>query len=93
VFVTARGRPFHGSTITMKFHRLLAEAGIKRIRFHDVRHGAATGMIASGSPIHAVADVLGHSTVSLTENRYRHAISAEVVDASERWAEVLRKRA
>jgi integrase len=50
-------------------------------------------MIASGAPVHAVADVLGHSSVRLTEDRYRHAVSDESVEASERWAAVLRKRA
>jgi integrase len=91
VFVTTRGRPFHGSTIVAKFHRMLDEAGLKRIRFHDLRHGAASGMIATGTPMHTVADVLGHSTVRLTEDRYRHAVPAELVDASERWAAALRK--
>jgi integrase len=41
------------------------------LRFHDLRHTAATRLVESGIPLHAVAKLLGHSTVKITE-RYSH---------------------
>ncbi|MFB3148626.1 MAG: site-specific integrase, partial [Thermodesulfobacteriota bacterium] len=46
-------------------------ANIEGFRFHDLRHTAATRLVEAGIPLHAVAKLLGHSTVKITE-RYSH---------------------
>jgi len=44
---------------------------IQDLRFHDLKHTAITRMVEAGVPLHAVAKLLGHSTVRVTK-RYSH---------------------
>lgn len=44
------------------------------MRFYDLRHAAASLMVAAGVAISVVADRLGHSTPTMTLNRYSHAL-------------------
>ena len=53
-------------------HRALATAGLPRIRFHDLRHTAATMLIAGGVPIPTVAAILGQADPSTTARLYAH---------------------
>ena len=53
------------------FHTVLKKAGITDFRFHDFRHTAATRMLEKGADIRTVQEILGHSSVSVTE-RYIH---------------------
>lgn len=46
-------------------------AGIRQIRFHDIRHTFATQFVRNGGTIHAIAGILGHSSTSMTD-RYAH---------------------
>ncbi len=46
-------------------------AGIEGLRFHDLRHTAATRLVEANIPFHAVAELLGHSSIRMTE-RYSH---------------------
>lgn len=54
------------------FHPALRRAGLRRIRVHDLRHGAASMMIAAGCDIAAVSRQLGHANVSITLGTYSH---------------------
>jgi integrase len=81
VFTTAVGRPADGTWVTKWFHRALAEAGIPRVRIHDLRHTAATHLLRRGVHPKVVQELLGHSTISLTLDTYSHvapALHAEV---------------
>jgi len=49
-------------------------AGLPRVRIHDLRHAAATFMVAAGVPITEVSAILGHAQVSTTVNIYSHAM-------------------
>ena len=57
--------------IKKSFHSVLKKAGIEDFRFHDFRHTAATRMLEKGADIRTVQEILGHSSVSVTE-RYTH---------------------
>jgi len=57
--------------IKKSFHTVLKKAGIEDFRFHDFRHTAATRMLEKGADIRTVQEILGHSSVSVTE-RYTH---------------------
>jgi integrase len=83
VFTTALGRPADGTWATKWFHRALAEAGIPRIRIHDLRHTAATHLLRRGVHPKVVQELLGHSTISLTLDTYSHvapSLHAEVAN-------------
>ncbi|MCL5676329.1 MAG: site-specific integrase, partial [Firmicutes bacterium] len=60
------------------FPRLTAKAGVKRVRFHDLRHTAATFMLAEGLPVKTVQRVLGHATATMTLDRYGHVLPNSV---------------
>ena len=63
-----------GSEVTRRFQALLAAAGLPRMRFHDLRHGAASLLLAQGVHPRVVMEMLGHSTITLTMNTYSHVI-------------------
>ena len=63
----------HGARtwLQREFKVACKKAGIEGIRFHDLRHTAATRLVESGIPLHAVSELLGHSSIRMTE-RYSH---------------------
>lgn len=74
VFTTSIGTPVELSNLTKEFRKLLAKAGIPRIRFHDLRHTAATLLLAQGVDPRTIMETLGHSQISLTLNTYSHVL-------------------
>jgi integrase len=62
-----------GSNILRRsFYPLLQRAGLPRVRFHDLRHSAATLMLSRGVPLKIVSEILGHSQISITADTYMH---------------------
>ncbi len=84
VFTSQLGRPLDGATVTHRFQKLLAAAGLPRQRFHDLRHGCATLLLAQGVSPRVVMDVLGHSAITLTLNTYSHVVPALQTEAARR---------
>jgi integrase len=75
VFCDKKGRPLRGSHIVRdSFSEVLDQAGLPRIRFHDLRHTAATLMLLKGISIMAVSKMLGHSSVAFTLQTYGHVL-------------------
>lgn len=74
VFTTMHGTPYHAATITRAFQAALARAGLPRCRFHDLRHAAATFLLAQGMTLEDVKNLLGHSSITLTSNTYGHVL-------------------
>jgi len=58
--------------LRLDFNRLLGEAGIPKIRFHDLRHTAASLMLNNGVPPIVVSRILGHAKPSITLDLYGH---------------------
>ncbi len=74
VFTDDRGHPLAGETVTHAFQAALTVAGLPKFRFHDLRHSAATFLIAAGIPLKHVSDLLGHSTITITADIYGHLL-------------------
>jgi integrase len=89
VFTNEIGKPIHPDRVTKLFGRLAQEAGLPRIRLHDLRHGWATLAFQAGEHPKAVSEQLGHSTVSLTLDTYTHAIPAMQQEMAERVARLI----
>ena len=75
VFCTSRGTPISPSNmIGREFHPALARAGLRRVRFHDLRHTFTTLLIAEGASAKFIQSQLGHASVQLTLDRYGHLL-------------------
>ncbi|WP_456832136.1 site-specific integrase [Deinococcus sp. UYEF24] len=72
VFTRSSGERLDPSNLSRLFHRLVGEAGVPRIRFHDLRHTAASLLIRQGVPAKVVSDRLGHADVAFTLSVYTH---------------------
>jgi integrase len=83
VFSTTIGTPLDGTNVTHRLQRLLAEAGLPRMRFHDLRHAAASLLLAQGVSPRVVMEILGHSQIGLTMNTYAHVIPSLQQDAAD----------
>lgn len=72
VYVDELGQRIKPGYITMAFQKLLQKNGLKRIRFHDLRHSCASLLYAHGVSLKDIQEWLGHSTISTTANIYTH---------------------
>ena len=75
--------------MTRAFQKHLKAAGLPHLRFHDLRHGAATYLLGAGVPMRVVMDQLGHSQMSTTSDLYSHVLPEVQREASEKVAAVL----
>jgi integrase len=66
------GAGLHPRNVLRVLHRLLEEAKLPRARFHDLRHSAASLLIASGVELVEVSQLLGHSELRVTADLYSH---------------------
>jgi integrase len=89
VFTTATGGPLDGPTLTKSLHARLVRAGLPRWTYHDLRHGCATLLLASGTDIAVVRDILGHSTIAVTANTYAAILPSLQRAAADRLAALL----
>jgi len=77
MFTSEVGTPLHKSSLRIRsFNPILDKAGLPRIRFHDLRHTAATLLLAQGVHPKLVQEQLGHSQISLTLDTYSHVLPA-----------------
>jgi integrase len=74
VFATATGAPLSRSTVSHRFKALVRQSGLPDQRFHDLRHCAASYLLALGESPRVAMEILGHSTISLTLNTYSHVV-------------------
>jgi Phage integrase family len=56
------------------FHKCLEKAGLRRIRFHDLRHTFASLLIQNGESLAYVKDQMGHSSIKMTVDVYGHLV-------------------
>lgn len=71
LFLGARGGRLDPRTLRASLHRLTAQAGVKDLAPHGLRHSAATHLLEGGSDLRTVQELLGHSSLQTTQ-RYTH---------------------
>jgi integrase len=72
------------------FHPLLERAGLPRMRFHDLRHTAATLLLGSGVNPKIVSEMLGHASVAITLDIYSHVMPHMQQQAAQAMDDTLR---
>jgi integrase len=74
VFTTRIGTPVDPANLLDWFKRILKDAELPHIRFHDLRHSAASLLLALNVHPRVVMELLGHSQISLTMDTYSHVV-------------------
>ena len=74
------GRPLDGNALLRSFQRTLEAAGVRRVRFHDLRHTFGTRMAAAGIPMRTLQEWLGHRDFATTLIYADYAPGAHEVD-------------
>ena len=72
LFVDEMGERMRANYLTSAFPKFLESHGLRRMRFHDLRHSCASLLLANGVPLKHIQEWLGHSDFTTTANIYAH---------------------
>ena len=89
IFVTEVGLPIDYGTPTQLFTKIRKRLGLPDQRFHDLRHFHATQLLRAGTPLHVVAQRLGHRDAMVTATTYAHVTSDQEENASITFAKAV----
>ena len=92
VFPNTYGDFLLPQTLGKQFARLLKDIGLSHMRFHDLRHSAATLLLSMGVPMKVVQELLGHSSFSTTANVYSHVLPTMQQEAMEKMDALFRQQ-
>jgi integrase len=85
VFCGLHGDYFNPNYLLRVFKKVLVDAGLPHMRFHDLRHSAATILLSMKVHPKVVQEVLGHSTITMTLDTYSHVLPSMQQDATDGW--------
>ena len=77
-FASQIGSPLEPRNLIRSFKGALKKGRVRDTRFHDLRHSAASLMLAQDVPMRVVMELLGHSSIALTANTYSHVMPSLV---------------
>ncbi len=92
ICVDEMGKRIKPAFLTSSFSRLLEDNGLRKIRFHDLRHSCASLLLANGVSMKQIQEWMGHSDFSTTANIYAHLdvnsklTSAQAMVAGLKWS-------
>lgn len=89
IFPNTSGKPSEPSNVLKRFKRLLVVGGLPAQRVHDLRHCAASLLLAQGIPPRVVMDMIGHSQIATTLDLYSHVMPAAHREAAELMDRIL----
>ena len=89
VFPSPNGGPISPDSVNNMLKRVLARAGIPKVRFHDLRHTFATIALQNGVDIKTVSGMLGHFSAGFTLDTYAHVTTAAQKEAAQTMGNVL----
>ncbi|MGO9057358.1 MAG: tyrosine recombinase XerC [Candidatus Binataceae bacterium] len=89
VFTSRIGTPIEVSNLHRNFKGILREAGLPNIRLHDLRHSAASLLLAQGVHARAIMEQLGHSRISVTMDTYAHIMPAMMREVADKMEAIL----
>lgn len=93
VFTRPDGRPLSPAGVSERFEALACKAGLPAIRFHDLRHGAASLSKAAGHDTKIISDLLGHDRQAFTDEVYTLLFPEVAKAAAEERAAIVPRRA
>jgi integrase len=89
IFTSSIGTFLDQSKVSKEFKRLLREAGLPSIRFHDLRHTSISLLLGMRVPVNTVQQRAGHSKPSITTDVYGHSLDGSQEEAAEKIEELV----
>ena len=89
VFAKENGEQMRPDTFYETHIKLIGEAGLGHIRFHDLRHSVASALIDKGFNLKDIAELLGHSSIEVTADIYGHLTKERKRDATQSLASLI----
>lgn len=86
---TTIGTPIHSSNLRRDFNKLIQQAKLKKIRFHDLRHTHATLLLSQNAHMKVVSERLGHTSTRMTIDRYSHLLPNMQRETTRQFAKML----
>lgn len=83
VFTTSCGTMIEPRNLNRFLDEAIARAGLRRVRFHDLRHTCASLLLAQGVSPRVVMEVLGHTQLSMTTDLYGHVLPSSLRSAAD----------
>jgi integrase len=78
--------------LNRQFDAVIKQAGLPKVRFHDLRQGAATMLLSQGVDVKTISDLLGHSTTRMTLEVYSHVLNSMRTEAADQMDHLLIER-
>ena len=78
--IPSSASPLDRTKVTRRFQAACGEAGVREIRFHDLRHTFATTLAAAGVPLRTIQEYLGHADLKTTQIYAHYAPSEREVE-------------
>ncbi len=88
VFPDLKGGYLNPIHVLRMFKKILEQANLPHMHFHDLRHSAATILIGMGINPKVIQELLGHSDISITLGIYGHLFPSMQQDVVEKWQDV-----
>jgi len=90
IFDRGDGRPVSPGQVSFRsWRRVLAAAGLRRIRWHDLRHTYASLALSGGANLKFISSQLGHCGIQITLDRYSHLIPEDRQEAAQQFEDIL----
>ena len=89
IFASEVGTPMDPDNFSHSFSRLCEKAGLGHWHPHELRHSGASLMLAQGTPLHVVSEVLGHASITITKDVYGHLLEGDKRAAAESMSQAL----
>lgn len=91
IFCNRHGRFLNPERVVALLHKLLADAGLPDMRFHDLRHSAATMLLVAGVHPKVVQERMGHSSIVMTMDTYSHVLPSMQQEVADKIDDIFRQ--
>jgi len=85
VFPNQYGNFLREEVVMNRFHKLLEQAELPTMRLHDLRHSAASILLASGVNPKLIQELLGHTNIGMTLDTYSHVLPSMQKEVKDKW--------
>ena len=89
MFPTEIGTPLDPNNFSHAFSGLTMKVGLGHWYPHELRHSGASLMLAQGTDLYVVSEVLGHASIAITKDVYGHLVEGHKRHASEAMSAAL----